>query len=235
MRHLRYLINRAPGGPEAEIWGAVILTPFLAGDPPYSAQDKQRCGVRARWPRLHSTQFRSLGVALRPKMSMLRRIPPNQVPMAKDETTEDDNLAEDELADDELAEDELDDEEDLEGDALNGEFSDDEDDDNAKEEEDEDDDVATPARPSDDDDDEDDDDVEADLDAILKDRIAAGDDEEEDEEDGTAPAKKPTPAPGDAEHVQAKQENEFSCPNCFLLVNSAAVRDGECPHCGGPV
>jgi Zn finger protein HypA/HybF involved in hydrogenase expression len=35
--------------------------------------------------------------------------------------------------------------------------------------------------------------------------------------------------------VQAKQENEFSCPNCFLLVNTGAVHDGECPHCGGPV
>ena len=126
--------------------------------------------------------------------------------------SDDEIIEEDELDEDELDEDELDDDEDDE------------------------DDVATPARPSgDDDDDEDDDDVEADLDAILKDRIAAGDDEDDDEDDEQAAAKKPAVAPGDAEPVQARQENEFSCPHCFLLVNPASVVDGECPHCGGMV
>ena len=70
---------------------------------------------------------------------------------------------------------------------------------------------------------------------ILKDRIAAGDDDEDDDDEAEGAAKKPLTAPGDAEPVQAKQENEFSCPHCFLLVNSAAVVDGECPHCGGPL
>jgi hypothetical protein len=98
------------------------------------------------------------------------------------------------------------------------------------EEEEDDDDVAAPARPVDDD--EDDDEVEADLDAILKDRIAAGDDEEDDEDQPPRPA--PAPA-GEAEPVVARQDHEISCPNCFLLVNTASVIDGECPHCGGPV
>ncbi len=104
-------------------------------------------------------------------------------------------------------------------------------------EDDDEDDVATPARPVvDEEEDEDDDEVEADLDAILKDRIAAGDDDddEDDDEDGKPPRPAPAPA-GEAEPVVARQDHEISCPNCFLLVNTASVVDGECPHCGGPV
>ena len=146
---------------------------------------------------------------------------------------EEEELDEDELDEDELNEDELDED----GEFGDDDLPDDDDDLPDDEEDDDEDDVATPARPSgDDDDDEDDDDVEADLDAILKDRIAAGDDEDDDEDDDEqAVAKKPTVAPGDAEPVQARQENEFSCPHCFLLVNSTSVVDGECPHCGGLV
>jgi hypothetical protein len=113
------------------------------------------------------------------------------------------------------------------GDAAAADAGDDDDD--------EDEDVAVPAAAADDDD-EDDDDVEADLDAILKDRIAAGDDEEDDDEEDGPKTPKPAPTPsGEAEPVMARQDHEFSCPNCFLLVNRAAVVDGECPHCGGPV
>lgn len=56
------------------------------------------------------------------------------------------------------------------------------------------------------------DDVEADLDTILKDRIASGDDEEEEEE-----AEDTTGDPGD--RVAAKSADEFVCPTCFLIVH----------------
>ena len=136
------------------------------------------------------------------------------------------------MSDDESIEEE--DEEELDEEELNEEeLNEEELDDNAGDDEDDDDDVDTPARPSDEDDDDDDDDVEADLDAILKDRIAAGDDEDDDDEQ--VASKKPAVATGEAEPVQARQENEFSCPHCFLLVNPASVVNGECPHCGGMV
>lgn len=83
--------------------------------------------------------------------------------------------------------------------------------------------------------DDDEDDVEADLDAILKERIAAGDDQADDDEEETPTTRSATGASGEAEPVIARGDNEFSCPHCFLLVNSAAVVDDECPHCGGPV
>jgi hypothetical protein len=73
-------------------------------------------------------------------------------------------------------------------------------------EEDDDDDVLNP------------DDVEADLDTILRDRIAATDDDVEDEDEeedvsgGTAEA---------ASMVAPKRAGEFTCPGCFLLVNRA--------------
>lgn len=57
------------------------------------------------------------------------------------------------------------------------------------------------------------DDVEADLDTILKDRIAAGDDEEEDEEE----LEEGGPEAG--ERVAAKAADEFTCPTCFLIVH----------------
>ena len=72
-------------------------------------------------------------------------------------------------------------------------------------------------------------DVEADLDEILRDRIAAGDDEDEEEEGEVALV----PASGD---VEGRRESEIHCPNCFLLVTTDTVTDtGECPHCGGPI
>ena len=87
--------------------------------------------------------------------------------------------------------------------------------------------------PHDDDDDEPDpDDVEADLDKILRDRIAADDDDDDDDDDdgGARPAAVP---PGG---VEARQETELHCPHCFLLVQRTAVAEtGECGHCGGSI
>ena len=86
-------------------------------------------------------------------------------------------------------------------------------------------------RDDDEDDDEDEvdpDDVEADLDTILKDRIAATDDED-DEEEEEAPA---TGAPEGTASVAPKRANEFTCPGCFLLVNRGQFgRPGQlqCP------
>ena len=59
------------------------------------------------------------------------------------------------------------------------------------------------------------DDVEADLEEILRDRIAAADeDEDEDEVDVVDPRAPETP-----DGVTPKKANEFVCTGCFLLVN----------------
>jgi len=94
-------------------------------------------------------------------------------------------------------------------------------------------DAALAARPKreDEDDEEEDlnpDDVEADLDAILKDRIAAADDDEEDDEEVV-----PEPrAPADiAEGVTPKKANEFMCTGCFLLVNRGQFGSPGSMHC----
>ena len=80
------------------------------------------------------------------------------------------------------------------------------------------------------DDDDDDDEVEADLTAILEDRIKANDDENPEE------AESPKSADGEDANVVAKQEDEMNCPSCFLLVSKAAIeKDGECPHCGAVI
>lgn len=73
-------------------------------------------------------------------------------------------------------------------------------------------------RPSGDDDEEDDeefdsDDVEADLDAILKDRIAASTDDEDEDED------QPAAGDEDREGVTAKSAEEFTCTTCFMIVH----------------
>jgi len=68
----------------------------------------------------------------------------------------------------------------------------------------------------DDEDELDPDDVEADLDTILKDRIAAADDEDDEEEEA---APEPRAAGEAGEAVAPKKANEFVCTGCFLLVN----------------
>jgi hypothetical protein len=97
--------------------------------------------------------------------------------------------------------------------------------------------VAEPApkakKKREDDEDEDDevdpDDVEADLDTILKDRIAANEDEEEEED---LEEQEPRTAGETADGVQPKKANEFMCTGCFLLVNAAQFGPPdhlECP------
>jgi hypothetical protein len=92
--------------------------------------------------------------------------------------------------------------------------------------------VARVKKKGEDDDDDDDeldpDDVEADLDAILKDRIAAADDEDEDESEEDIPAPKADTPDG----VVPKRANEFTCMGCFLLVNRnqfGPIDDLQCP------
>ncbi len=119
------------------------------------------------------------------------------------ELEEDNEDLEDEAPED----DELDDDSDAE--ASEGSEDKDEDD------EDDEDDVptagaTTAAGDDDEDDDLNPDDVEADLNAILKDRIAAGDDE--DEEDS---APQPTTVSGG--RVAAKGDDEFTCTTCFMI------------------
>ena len=81
---------------------------------------------------------------------------------------------------------------------------------------------------ADDEDELDPDDVEADLDAILKDRIAANADDDEEDEAEEVVAK----APDTPDGVVPKKANEFMCTGCFLLVNRAQFGPAgslECP------
>jgi len=112
-------------------------------------------------------------------------------------------------------------------------FSDDEavlDGDDADDDDDDDDDEPAPkARKveeddDDDDDDEDPDDVEADLEAILRDRMAAEEDDDDDdaEEAGGAPK---------AEGPSGARNDEFVCDSCFLLVNRSQFGSSKDPRC----
>ena len=117
-----------------------------------------------------------------------------------------------------------------EGDLEDAPLDDDEDD------EDDDESAPVPAADSNDEDDDDDPaDVEADLDAILKDRIASGEDDE-DEEDTPANVKKEPPAQGEEDSVEARRKDEVICPSCFLIIEAQIAKEtGECPHCGASV
>lgn len=68
------------------------------------------------------------------------------------------------------------------------------------------------------------DNVEADLDTILKDRLAAGDDEDEDEET-------PDPSPEASGQVAPKRDNEWTCEGCFLIVSSSQFGPRDNPRC----
>ena len=96
-------------------------------------------------------------------------------------------------------------------------------------------DAALAARPKreDEDDEEEDlnpDDVEADLDAILREKLTAADDSppEEDEEDVVVDDKT-----DGMERLQPRRPDETQCAQCFLLVRNSApgcpVEDDACP------
>ncbi len=143
--------------------------------------------------------------------------------MAKDEIEPDD--IEEEL---EIQEDALDLDEDFEEVGLEV------DDDSVVEEDEDGPDVGTTVvrKAGDDEDDDDDmvapDDVEADLDTILKDRLASEDTAAEDEE-----AVETEDRSGADDELQPKRADEVLCSGCFLLVRKGAptcpVGDDSCP------
>ena len=73
------------------------------------------------------------------------------------------------------------------------------------------------------------DEVEADLSAILQERISSDDDEENDKS-----ASKPTK--GDSEELVSEKDDEVLCNSCFTLVSQKAIDDeGACPNCGADI
>ncbi len=71
------------------------------------------------------------------------------------------------------------------------------------------------------------DDVEADLDTILKDRIAAADDEEDEEEDEVVDVDER----GDTNKIQPRRPGEFVCQSCFLLKPRSQLADEKNQFC----
>ena len=80
----------------------------------------------------------------------------------------------------------------------------------------------------DDDDLVDPDDVEADLDTILKDRIAAAEEEEDDEE--TEPTDAAARA-GESGKIAPRRPGEFVCQSCFLVKSPAQLADAKAQLC----
>ena len=78
------------------------------------------------------------------------------------------------------------------------------------------------------DDDDDDDvhpnDVEADLEEILRDRIAASDDDEEDDEDDAGD-------PKSTSVVAPPRSDEWTCSQCFLIVSVTQFGSRSNPVC----
>ena len=94
----------------------------------------------------------------------------------------------------------------------------------AEDDDDDEDDVPLPVE---DDDDEDvhPSDVEADLEEILRDRIAASDDDEEDEEEEAPGQTKAAPS------VAPPRSDEWTCNQCFLIVSMTQFGSRESPVC----
>ena len=160
--------------------------------------------------------------------------------MAADDIDEIDELDDDAGAVDDVDEEELDEEDlsddlhvDEDDDAVIGTVDDeiDDEDENAEA-------ASKAAKPSTDDDEEDEedlgpDDVEADLDTILKGKIASEDDLDDDDEDEdealVVPVKKTVAEQADG--VTARQEGEFSCPGCFMVVHPRQFGRRSNPVC----
>lgn len=82
------------------------------------------------------------------------------------------------------------------------------------------------------DDDEEDDDVEADLDTILKDRIAAQPDDAEDEDENAQPETEDRT--DGAGKIQPRKPGEFVCQSCFLVKHPSQLADPDnmlCADC----
>lgn len=96
----------------------------------------------------------------------------------------------------------------------------------AEDDEDEDDIVApvVAVDTGDEDDDVDPSDVEAGLDEILRDRIAAGDDDDDDDDDDASPESA-------AAVVAPRRSGEWTCPQCFLIVISSQFGTRDDPRC----
>ena len=118
------------------------------------------------------------------------------------------DLADDDLVDDEISDALTDDEEDEEEVTTARKRR-------ATDEEDEDEELVDP------------DDVEADLDTILRDRIASGDDDADDEDEEEIA---PEPGADGADRVGPRRADEFVCESCFL-VKHASQRVGNSNIC----
>jgi hypothetical protein len=81
----------------------------------------------------------------------------------------------------------------------------------------------------DEDDDDEDDDVEADLDTILKDRIAAPPDEAEDE-DEVVQVETDDRTDGTGK-IQPRKPDEFVCQSCFLVKHPSQLADPDNMFC----
>ena len=78
--------------------------------------------------------------------------------------------------------------------------------------------------------DDEDDEVEADLSAILQERISADDDEEEEE---SSDAKDKSGESSDTDEPVSAKDDEVLCQSCFTLVSQKAIdAEGACPNCG---
>ncbi|MBD29491.1 MAG: hypothetical protein CL453_00795 [Acidimicrobiaceae bacterium] len=136
---------------------------------------------------------------------------------------------EEEYEDAEVDLDGVDPEDDAIEDVEDGEMFDDDDDDDDEEFEED----ASLEEVAESEEEDDDDEVEADLSAILQERIAADDDEDEDE------SKDPqanTNETSDSEEPVSAKEDEVLCESCFTLVPQKAIdEEGACPNCGAEI
>ena len=78
------------------------------------------------------------------------------------------------------------------------------------------------------DDEVDPDNLEADLNTILRDRIAAGDDIEDDDETNEVETGQPAEMLGS---VTPRREDEWLCEGCFLLVSKSQLGSRKEPRC----